>query len=300
MNKINLSPSLELSRFVAGFWRLKEWKMSSSEILNYIEELLETGVTTFDHADIYGQAQCESLFGEALKLRPELRPKMQIVTKCGIIQKYDSNLKKKFQYYDTSYKHIIESANRSLKNFGTDYIDLLLIHRSDPLMNPEETARAFKELKDSGKVLNFGVSNFSIADFEMLNHYFDNNLVTNQVEISPYDLEHFENGNISFFQKEKIHPMAWSPLAGGKLIHPDDEASRRIHRKLSEIAEELDIKSIDILIFAWLLRHPVGILPILGTGKIERIRQALKALEISLSTEDWFKIYEAGLGHSVP
>jgi predicted oxidoreductase len=300
MNRINLSPSLDVSRFVAGFWRLKEWKMSSREILNYVEALLETGITTFDHADIYGQSQCEAFFGEALKLKPELRTKMQIVTKCGIIQKFDPHLKRRFQYYDTGYEHIIESVNHSLANFNTDYIDLLLIHRSDPLMNPEETARAFKELKASGKVLHFGVSNFSIADFEMLNHYFDNNLVTNQVEVSPYDLEHFENGNISFMLKEKIHPMAWSPLAGGKLIRPDDEESRRIHRKLSEMIEEINVGSVDILIYAWLLRHPVGIIPILGTGKIERIRQATKALEISLSTEDWFRIYEAGLGHSVP
>ncbi len=300
MNRINLSPSLEVSRFVAGFWRLTEWNMATREILNYMEALVDSGITTFDHADIYGRGQCETLFGEALQLNPGLRRKMQLVTKCGIIQKFDGNSKKKFQYYDTSYRHIIESAERSLKNLRTDYIDLLLIHRSDPLMDPRETARAFRDLQASGKVLHFGVSNFSIADFEMLNHHFDHQLVTNQVELSPYDLEHFENGNMAFFLKENIHPMAWSPLAGGKLIHPDDEVTRRIHRKLSEMSEELQIESVDILVFAWLLRHPAGILPILGTGKIERARQALKALEITLSTEDWFRIYEAGLGHSVP
>ena len=300
MNKIKLSSELEISRFVAGFWRLKDWEMSSREILTYTEQLLETGITTFDHADVYGSYECEALFGEALKLKPELRSQIQIVTKCGIVQKYDNASKKKFQYYDTSYEHITEAVEHSLSNFKTDYIDLLLIHRPDPLMNPEETARAFKDLQASGKVLNFGVSNFSIADFEMLNHYFDNKLVTNQIEISPYDLEHFENGNISFLAKEGIHPMAWSPLAGGKLIHPNDEESRRVHRRLSEMADRLQIESIDILIFAWLLRHPVGIVPVLGTGKIERVRQAVKAFEVNLSTEDWFRIYEAGLGHPVP
>ncbi len=279
---------------------MKEWQMSSPEVLTYVEKLLETGITTFDHADIYGNYECEALFGEVLKLKPELRSQMQLVTKCGIVQKHDHFSKKKFQYYDTGYEHIIESVDRSLSNFNTDYIDLLLIHRPDPLMNPEETARAFKDLKASGKVLNFGVSNFIIPDFEMLNRYYDNNLITNQLEISPYDLEHFENGNISFYTKEGIHPMAWSPLAGGKLIHPDDEESRRIHRKLSELAERLQIESIDILVYAWLLRHPAGIIPILGTGKIERVHQAVKALNISLTTEDWFRIYEAGLGHPVP
>ena len=300
MNKIKLSPTLEISRFVAGFWRLKEWEMSSRDVLTYIENLLETGITTFDHADIYGNYECEGLFGEALKLKPELRSLMQLVTKCGIVQKYDPLLKKKFQYYDIGYEHIIESVNKSLKNFNTDYIDLLLIHRSDPLMNPEETARAFADLKSSGKVLNFGVSNFTISDFEMLNKFCDEKLITNQVEISPYDLEHFANGNISFFLKEGIHPMAWSPLAGGKLIHPADEESRRIHKVLSEMAERLHIESVDILVYAWLLRHPAGIIPLLGTGKIERVHLAVKALDISLTTEDWFRVYEAGLGHHVP
>jgi len=300
MNKIKLSSKLEISRFVAGFWRLKDWKMSSREILTYVEQLLETGISTFDHADIYGHYECEALFGEALKLKPELRSRMQLVTKCGIVQKYENPSKTRFKYYDTSYEHITEAVNHSLSNFKTDYIDLLLIHRPDPLMNPEETARAFKDLEASGKVLHFGVSNFSPADFEMLNHYFDNQLVTNQIEISPYNLEHFKNGNISFLTKEGIHPMAWSPLAGGKLIHPDTEKSRNIHRKLSEIADRLKIESVDILIFAWLLRHPVGIIPVLGTGKIERVRRAVKALDIQLSTEDWFRIYEAGLGHPVP
>lgn len=300
MNKIKLTDKLEFSRFVAGFWRLKDWEMSSREILTYIEQLLGNGITTFDHADIYGNYECEALFGEALKLKPELRSQIQLVTKCGIVQKQENPSKKRFQYYDTSYEHVMESVNRSLSNFKTDYIDLLLIHRPDPLMNPEETARAFRDLQTSGKVLNFGVSNFSITDFKMLNHYFDNKLVTNQIEISPYDLEHFENGNISFLTQEGIHPMAWSPLAGGKLIHPMDEESRRIHRRLSELADRLQISSIDILIFAWLLRHPVGIIPVIGTGKIERVRQAIKALEIDLSTEDWFRIYEAGLGHPVP
>lgn len=300
MEKIKLSPGLEISRFVAGFWRLKEWGMSARDILAFIEQLLDMGITTFDHADIYGNYECEALFGEALKLKPERRSGMQLVTKCGIVQKHNKVSGKIFQYYDTGYEHITESVNRSLSNFKTDYIDLLLIHRPDPLMNPEETAGAFKDMQASGKVLNFGVSNFSISDFEMLNHYFDNKLVTNQIEISPYNLEHFENGNMSFFAKEGIHPMAWSPLAGGKLVHPDNEKSSRIHRALSELAEQLRIDSVDLLIYAWLLRHPAGIITVLGTGKIERVRQAVKAQEVSLNTEDWFKIYEAGLGHPVP
>lgn len=300
MNKIRLSNSLEVSHFALGFWRVKQWGMSSPELIIYVEKLLEMGIITFDHADIYGNYECEALFGKALKLKPELRSKMQLVTKCGIKTVSDKFHKRKVQYYDTGYQHIIESVNRSLQNFHTDYIDLLLIHRSDPLMNPEETAKAFEELRASGKVLNFGVSNFRIPEFEMLNSCLDHKLVTNQVEISPYTLEHFENGNLFFFLKENIHPMAWSPLAGGKLLNPVDEESRRVHRILAELTESLQIESIDTLVYAWLLRHPAGIIPILGTGKIDRVNHALKALDISLTTEDWFKIYEAGLGHQVP
>jgi len=300
MKQIKLSSSLSFSQFALGFWRLKEWNMPAIALLSYMEESIEMGISTFDHADIYGDYECEAQFGKALKLNPSLRNKMQLVSKCGIKPVSKKFENRRTSHYDTTSENIITRAEQSLKNLQTDYLDLLLIHRPDPLMNPEETAKAFEKLRNSGKVLNFGVSNFTIPDFEMLNSFLDHKLLTNQVEISPYQLEHFENGNLSFFIKEKIHPMAWSPLAGGKLLNPVDEKSKRIHSKLSEIAGRLGIKQLDTLIYAWLLRHPVGIIPVLGTGKASRLHQALQATEIILSTEDWFEIYEAGLGHRVP
>ncbi|HDO06482.1 MAG TPA: oxidoreductase, partial [Bacteroidetes bacterium] len=178
--------------------------------------------------------------------------------------------------------------------------DLLLIHRPDPLMNPRETARAFEDLHRSGKVLHFGVSNFTPSDFDMLQAHLRFPLVTNQVEISPWQLEHFQNGNMAYFLQKDIHPMAWSPLAGGKLLQPKDEDGRRIHRKLSELAQRKGTDNISTLVYAWLLKHPAGIIPVLGTGKIERVIEALKVFDVSLSTEEWFEIYEAGLGHRVP
>lgn len=300
MNQIILSEKLTVSRLALGFWRVKNWGLSDSQLLSFIETALDKGITTFDHADIYGDFKAEATFGAALKQKPELRDKMQLVTKCGIHPIYRNTPEKRVKFYDTGFQHITKSVDQSLKNFNTDYIDLLLIHRADPLMNPEETARAFDTLKQSGKVLHFGVSNFSPMEFEMLNRYTSEPLITNQVEISPYTLEHFENSNIAFFLKEKIHPMAWSPLAGGLLINPVDDKSKRINEALLDLAKRLDIPSIDTLIYAWLLHHPVGIIPIIGSGKMERMDAALAAFDVSLTTENWYEIYEASLGQPVP
>ncbi len=283
-----------------GFWRLNTWKMSASELLYFIESNLDMGVTTFDHANIYGDYSCEALFGKALKQKPALRKKMQLVTKCGIKLPSQKFPERKINFYDTSYNHILESVNQSLKNFHTDYIDLLLIHRPDPLMNPAETARAFEALYKSGKVLHFGVSNFTPAHFEMLQSYLSLPLITNQVEISLIQLEHFQNGNMTFFLQKKLHPMAWSPLAQGELLHPKDEKGRRIHRKLSALASQKGIQNISSLAYAWLLKHPAGIIPVMGTGKLSHIREALGALNISLTTEEWFELFEAAQGHHVP
>ncbi|MBN2615922.1 MAG: aldo/keto reductase [Bacteroidales bacterium] len=300
MNQIILSEKLTVSRIALGFWRVKNWNFTTNQLLNYIESALDKGITTFDHADIYGDFQAETIFGNALKQKPSLREKMQLVTKCGIQPLYRDIPGKRVKFYDTSFQHIVKSVDQSLKNFNTDYIDLLLIHRADPLMNPEETARAFDALKQAGKVLHFGVSNFSFMEFEMLNRYTSEPLITNQVEISPYTLEHFENSNMAFFLKEKIHPMAWSPLAGGKLINPVDEKSKRINEALMDLANRLNIPSIDTLVYAWLLHHPAGIIPIIGSGKIERMNSALAAFDINLTTEMWYEIYEASLGQPVP
>jgi predicted oxidoreductase len=182
----------------------------------------------------------------------------------------------------------------------TDYIDLLLLHRPAPFFNPEEAAKAFSYLKTQGKVLHFGVSNFDPVQFEMLNSFTDKKLVTNQVEISPYCLEHFENGNIDYFLKQKIKPMAWSPLAGGKLVHPTDEKGQRVVHALSEVAGELNVNPTDKIIYSWLLKHPASIIPVVGTRHLERIKYAVEALNMDMSLEQWYKIYVASTGADVP
>ena len=298
--KTILAENLELSRIIHGHWRLAEWNKSPQELLQLTEEISALGITTFDHADIYGDYASEQLFGQALALKKELRNKIQLITKCGIKLISKKYPQRKIKYYDYSYDHIVDSVNRSLSNLNTDYIDLLLLHRPAPFFDPEEVNRAFNYLKSEGKVLHFGVSNFNPDEFEMLSSFVDQKLVTNQVEISPYCLENFENGNMNYFLKKRIKPMAWSPLAGGKLLNPNDKKSEAIFKALIEVAKELNITSISKVIFAWLVNHPAKILPVVGSGKIERIQYAIDALDVNMSTEQWYKIYTASLGEEVP
>jgi len=300
MEKINLSEDFRVSKLIHGQWRMADWKMNTNEILKLTEQAVELGITTFDNADIYGDYSCEELFGNVLRLKKELRRDIEIITKCGIKIISDKYPFRITPHYDYSYDHIISSVETSLKKLNTDYIDLLLLHRPAPFFNPNEVAKAFSDLKKSGKVLHFGVSNFDPMQFEMLNAYTDEKLLTNQVEISPFCIEHFENGNIDFFLKEKIIPMAWSPLAGGSFINPKSEKELRVSNTLKEVAKELNIDSIDKIIYSWLLKHPASIIPVIGTGKIERIKNAVDSLDIVLSLEQWYKIFIASRGEPLP
>ncbi|WP_407081601.1 aldo/keto reductase [Marinitoga aeolica] len=300
MMRVKLSKSnLEVSRIVQGMMRLNSWGYTEKELTDFIQKAIDIGVTTFDHADIYGNGECEEIFGNVLKNNPSIRNEIQLITKCGIIRK-DENSNIRVKHYNTSKEHILKSVENSLKKLHTDYIDLLLIHRPDPFMNPEEIAEAFYELHKSGKVLNFGVSNFTIQQFKTLQEYTNLPLITNQIEISPYNLEHFENENIYFLLQKKINPMAWSPLAGGKIFNPSEEKGQRILKALKEVAKDFNVSSLDKIVYAWLLNHPVGIIPISGSGKIERLKNAVEAIDIKMNREQWFMIYEAALGHKVP
>lgn len=299
MERVKLSDSLELSRLIHGYWRLDEWNLSSSECLDLIKKTMELGISSFDHADIYGSYTCEEEFGKALALEPSIRDKMEIITKCGITFKSKNRLENDGHYYNTSKEHIIKSAERSLKNFNTNYIDLLLIHRPDFFMDPSEVASAFEELKKSGKVRSFGVSNFLPHHFDMLQSYIGDKLVTNQLELSPWDVKHFEDGSIENLLKNRISPMAWSPLGGGKIFTLEDEKAIRLRGALEEVGEELGADGIDEVIYAWLLAHPVKILPVIGTGKFSRIEKAVRATKYNMNRRQWFKILDASRGREV-
>lgn len=299
VEKVTLTEDLKFSRIIHGLWRLNDWNLKDEEVVSLIENCLDLGITTFDHADIYGNYQNEALFGKALALNPALREQMEIVTKCGIKLLSDQRPEHEIKYYDTSKEHIIKSAENSLRNLQTDYIDVLLIHRPDPDMDPEEVAEAFSLLKEQGKVRYFGVSNFTPSQFDMLSSYLPFPLVTNQVEISVSHLDTFQDGTIEHCLQKRVAPMAWSPLAGGNIFANNDEKTNRINKALQEVGEELSISEVDKLMYAWLLHHPSKIMPIVGSGKIDRIRAAAEALEIKLTRQQWFKIWIASTGEDV-
>ena len=299
MERIKMSTDLEFSRIVHGLWRLNEWDLSKEQLLQLIEQCLEMGITTFDHADIYGNFTCEEIFGEALKLNSKIREKMEIVTKTGIVFKSNNRPEHDGHYYNTTFEHIVKSAERSLQNFGTDYIDVLLIHRPDPFMDPEDVAKAFNQLRSEGKVNYFGVSNFTQNDFTLLQSYLDFDLVTNQIEASVLKYDNFENGTIKFLQEKRISPMIWSPLAGGEIFTSQSESAIRVRNVLTEIARKHNIENISEIAYAWLLAHPAKLIPIVGSGKINRISEAVNALNIKLTRADWFAILDALVGHEV-
>ncbi|WP_028116885.1 aldo/keto reductase [Ferrimonas senticii] len=297
MERVNLK-GLELSRYVAGYWRILDWGKTPQQLLHYLESHLEFGISSCDHADIYGDYQCEQHFGDALKLKPSIREQIEIVTKTGIClpgrKGYD------LQHYNTSAGHIINQVEQSLTNFGTDRIDLLLIHRPDPLMNADEVAQAFSQLKQAGKVLHFGVSNFSNDQFKLLQSRLEQPLVTNQLEISPLQMASLHDGTLDFLQQQQVPPMAWSCLGGGRLFSPEDPQARRIRAELQAIATEIGASSIDQVLYAWLLALPSKPLPVLGTGKVERIQTAVAAKDLVITREHWFRIWTAATGHKVP
>lgn len=286
----------QFSRLVAGMMNLAQWGLSNEELIAWLERALELGFTTFDHADIYGGYTCEQIFGQALQQQPSLRERMQLVTKCDIMLMSPNRPANTIKHYNTSRDHIIASAENSLRMLQTDYIDVLLIHRPDPLMDADEVAEAFNTLKDAGKVLHFGVSNFSASQFALLNSRLDFPLVTNQVELSPLNMGVMEDGTLDQCQLLRISPMIWSPFAGGRIFRADDVP--RLHQTLSQIGQA-HAAGVDQIALAWLLRHPGKLLPILGTGKRERLEAAVAAENIELSRHEWFSIWEAAKGHEV-
>ena len=297
VQRITLAPQgPEFSRFVMGYWRLMDWNMFPVQLADFIEEHLDLGITTVDHADIYGGYQCEAAFGKALKRAPALRERMEIVTKCGIAT--TAKPEHALGHYITDSAHIVKSAEQSLINLATDRIDLLLIHRPDPLMDADEVAEAFLTLHQSGKVRHFGVSNFTPAQFALLQSRLPFTLATNQVEISPVHQPLLLDGTLDQLQQLRIRPMAWSCLGGGRLFN--DEAFQPLRNELETVARELNAESIEQVVYAWILRLPSKPLPIIGSGKIERVRAALVAEELDMTRQQWFRIRKAALGYDVP
>lgn len=288
------------SRLALGFWRLADWGLSDRELLDLIRASLDLGITTFDHADIYGDYTCQELFGRALALEPALRKKMQLVTKCGIMLASPNRPQHALKHYNTSRAHIMASVEESLQTLGTDRVDLLLIHRPDLLMDPDEVAEAFTALRQAGKVLHFGVSNFTPSQFDLLASRLDFPLVTNQIEVSVLFLDLLHDGTVDRCLQKGIAPMVWSPLAGGRIFSEESERAARVRQALQAVGQELGGAPLDQVALSWVLTHPARFVPILGSGKIERIRSAARAEARQLSREQWFAIWSASSGTPVP
>lgn len=287
------------SQIVAGMMRLHQWDMDSGRVRQLIHQCLDLGVTTFDHADIYGSYTCEGIFGEALADEPGLRPRLELVTKCGIQLVSKNRPDTYVHHYNTSRAHIIASAENSLRQLRTDYVDVLLVHRPDPLMDADEVAEAFRTLRAAGKVRHFGVSNFTPWQFQLLQSRLDFPLVTNQIELSVLHLDPLHDGTLDQLQQWQVAPMIWSPVAGGRLFG-EDERARRVRSALEAVGNALGGAAADQVALAWLMRHPARVTPVLGSGKIERIEAAVRAADLRLDHQQWFSIWEASAGHEVP
>jgi predicted oxidoreductase len=286
-----------LSAVVAGAWRMDRWGFTPQQRLRWIEGCAELGVTSFDHADIYGGYTVEALFGDALALAPALRERLQLVSKCGIKLVSEQRPAHRLKSYDTSQRHIVASVEASLRALRTDRLDLLLIHRPDALLDAGEVAEAFARLRRDGKVLHFGVSNFTPSQFELLDAATP--LATNQIELHALHRTALHDGTLDQAQRLRRRPMIWSPLAGGRLLTGTDEAARRVQAVLHERAVSLQCAPAT-LAYAWLLRHPARPLPIAGSSRLEAIREAVLALDLALDSDTWYAIWQAGAGHEVP
>ncbi|CUA98837.1 aldo/keto reductase family oxidoreductase [Pannonibacter indicus] len=297
MNRIHLTKDLSLSRIVYGMWRIgDDSNTSPAHVQAKIESCLAQGITTLDQADIYGGYTAEAILGGALKASPQLRDKVELVTKCGIVAPAGRYADRRVKYYDTTEGHITASVEASLRDMGTDRIDLLLIHRPDPLIDHEETGKALDGLIASGKVRSAGVSNFRPWDFSLLQSAMSSKLVTNQIEISLVAPECFINGDLAYLQERAIAPMAWSPLGGGSLFGEDN---RQLLAALERIGAEQGVDATAVAV-AWLLRHPARIIPVMGTNNMGRISKIGEAAKVEMDRQTWFELYTLAIGKDVP
>lgn len=291
------SEALNFSRIILGFWRLAD--VPAQDTIRILNTALEVGVDTIDQADIYGGYYSQEYLGRAFKADASLRKKFKIVSKAGIVTPARSD-KPSIGYYDTTSQHLTQSVEKTLSDLGTDYIDLLLIHRPDQLMDPVEIDETFKSLKKAGKVLNFGVSNFTVSQFEMMKSRMETSLVANQIEFSVLNPSPLFDGTLDQCLQHQIMPMAWSPMGGGSLFTGNDEPSVRVRAELEKISKELGGVGLDALALSWILRHPAKVHPVIGTMKPERVKSAIEALKVKLTNEQWYRILVASQGHPVP
>ena len=269
-------------------------QLSKKEMDALMHHCISNNITTFDHADIYGGYTTEADFGKAFIDSGIQREDIQLISKCGIQYLCDKR-NNKVKHYNYSKEYIIWSVEESLKNLQTEYLDVLLLHRPSPLMVAEDIAEAITILKKDGKIKDFGVSNFTLSQMEMIGLRMD--IDVNQIEFSLTQHSAMHDGTLDYMKTCGIKPMAWSPL--GSVFREDNEQTRRIHKQLGELMDKYNATE-DQLLLAWIMKHPAGIHPVVGTTNKTRLIQAMEASKIELELEDWFLILVASQDHKVP
>ncbi len=290
----------EFSRMAYGTWRLLATRPTAQEINRRLNVCLELGITTIDTAEIYGVYEVEKALGEALALSPGLRDKLEIVTKAGIYVPCAYHPERRTAHYNASGERLVKSLDKSLRWLGTDRVDLFLVHRPDWLARADDTAGGLNRLLADGKIRAAGVSNYSASQFELLSAHMARPLATNQLEFHLLHMEPMTDGTLHQCERLGVAPMAWSPLAGGKLFDPESPAASRLSAAAAGMAGRTGGATLEQLAYAWILAHPSRPLPVIGTNQIARIRSAAQAETLELAREDWYALWEAAKGHKVP
>jgi predicted oxidoreductase len=291
MEKIYLSDAgPKVSPAIYGFYRWNEGVTDAAATMDRIVSLcLELGINTFDHADWYGAYQCEALFGQVIRQKKLRRDTLVLFTKCGLRQPHASQPGIRVRHYDSSSRYVQQCVENSLRNLQTDYIDIFLLDHLDPISNLEETAVTLRNLKESGKVKNIGVANFSVFQHQLLASYLQLPIVTNHIELNLLNTTALDNGQLDYIKQRYMRPLASAPLAGGRIAKGTDPLAVSVRSKLEEISRKYnsDIESIAV---AWLLK--LGALPLIGTMEEQRIRHIVAAFQINLDNQDWYELYQ--------
>ncbi|GAA3759461.1 aldo/keto reductase [Flavobacterium ginsengiterrae] len=290
MSKTALSP------IISGTmnWGVWDKNLTTKEMENMIQVSIENKITTFDHADIYGDYTTEADFGKAFQASKISREKLQLITKCGIQLVTAKRPENKIKHYDYSKDYIIKSVEGSLKNLKTDYVDVFLLHRPSPLMQADEIAEAVEKLKSEGKIIDFGLSNFTSSQTELIRQKTE--VSYNQVQFSATHYEPMIDGSLDYMQTNGIRPLSWNPL--GTVFREDTKKTRRLKKLFSALLEKYHLGA-DTLLLAWILKHPANVIPIAGTVNVARIQSLVKAVELEMDKEDWFAIWTESMGDDV-
>jgi predicted oxidoreductase len=301
MKRTKLAPhGPEFSRLVYGTWRLLDARSTPQEINRRLHACVDLGITTIDTAEIYGLYEVEQQLGAALALSPGLRDKLELVTKAGIYVPCSYHPERRTAHYNATGPRLIKSLEKSLGLLGTDHVELFLVHRPDWLTHAADTAAGLNELLRTGKTRAAGVSNYSVSQFDLLNSRMEQPLVTNQIEFGLLHMEPITDGTLHQCEKLGVLPMAWSPLAGGRIFDPSNPAAPRLAAAAKNMSSRYNAATLEQLAYAWILAHPSRPLPIIGTNKLDRLQFAAQADDIVLEREDWYALWEAAQGHRIP